>query len=112
MATTDQNWQTELDHCGQVANSKGVILFGENTLGFGFKVSATNTHYVSHDQAIAYYLKVFGHYDGHAFKILNEREPFQFTFDKEIWPNLNVKEVRDDVKFLRERLLASITGAG
>ena len=42
------------------------------------------------------------HYDGPAFMKLNERAPFQMTFDKEIWPDLNVTNVRDYVKFLRE----------
>jgi hypothetical protein len=102
VATTDQNWQTALDHCGQVANSKAVALFGQNKLGFNFGISATNTYYVTHDEEIAYYLKTFGRYDRQGGKTLNEREPFKFTFDQEIWPDLNVKEVRDDVKFLRK----------
>ena len=71
-------------------------------MGFNFRISATNTYYVTHDEEIAYYLKTFGHYDRQGGKTLNEREPFKFTFDQEIWPDLNVKEVRDDVKFLRK----------
>ena len=49
-----------------------------------------------------YIFGTFGHYDKQGRKTLNEREPFKFTFDQETQPGLNVKEVRDDVKFLRE----------
>ena len=81
VATTDQNWKTALDHCGQVANSDAVALFGKNKLGFDFRISARNTFYVTHEEGIAYYLKTFGHCDPKGRKTLNEREPFKFTFD-------------------------------
>tara|TARA_B100000780_G_scaffold253529_1_gene201164 strand:- start:43 stop:390 length:348 start_codon:yes stop_codon:yes gene_type:complete len=72
VATREQNWQTALDHCGQVANSKAVALFGQNKLGFDFTISAKNTFYVTHDKGIAYYLKTFGHCDIKGSKTLNE----------------------------------------
>lgn len=73
VATTDQNRQTALDHCAQVANSKDVALLGQKKLGSDFRISATNTYYVPSDKEIARYFKTFGHYDMQDREILNRR---------------------------------------
>ena len=104
VATSDQNWQTALDHCAQAANSKGVILCAANKAGADFEVNATSTVWTLLPKLLSHYTANFMHYDEPACMKLNERDPFQMTFDKEIWPELNVTNVRDDVKFLTENV--------
>ena len=104
VATSDQNWQTALDHCAQAANSKGVILCATNKAGADFEVNATSTVWTLFPKLLSHYTANFMHYDEPACMKLNERDPFQMTFDKEIWPELNVTNVRDDVKFLTENV--------